>query len=366
MSLVDGASRKRAAPSGHARLFVVHPPQFARIIPLTEAPLLLGREPPSPSAIAFPQSSVSRTHLSIAWDQAQKQHRLKDERSRNGTWLDAATVQNTWTPLADNAVIRMADILMIYERADTGSLRPAPASTAIPGESIAAGVLRAQIARFSADPSPALLIGDTGTGKELLAREVHNQSSRSGPFLAVNCAALSPQLIESQLFGHRKGAFTGAQDDQPGLFRAAEGGSLFLDEIGDLAPEHQAKLLRAIQEREVTPVGGSRPYTVDTRIIAATNRDLATMVEEGAFRRDLYARLCRLLISVPPLKKRRADILGWVHHLYETWKKERGLVAPKPLALAPKACEAVLTQAWPENLRGLERLVHHLAFLPPP
>ena len=211
---------------------------------------------------------------------------------------------------------------------------------------------------MAADPSPVLLTGATGTGKEFIAREIHRLSGRSGKLVAVNCAVLNPQLVESQLFGHVRGAFTGAHTDQPGLFRSAEGGTLMLDEIGELPLDLQPKLLRVLQEKEVCPIGGTRNVAVDVRVIAATNRDLPALVESGGFRQDLHARLALWEIRVPSLQRRRADVLLWLERLLARWRAARELAAVPALALDAQAAEALLLQTWPDNLRGMDRLVH--------
>src|SRR5262249_11481857 len=236
-----------------------------------------------------------RRHLTIESDASGREHLAIDLRSRNGSSVDA---QRLVAPVAlvNGSLVRLGDVLLVYERPTPGEPlpwveTPLVSRTAIPGESAAAYLLRSAVARSAPDPSPALIIGETGTGKELIAAEMHRLSGRRGELVAINCAAISPQLIESQLFGHVRGAFTGAGDANPGLVRAARGGTLFLDEIGELPLELQAKLLRVIQEGEVLPVGGSQATKVDVRVIAATNRDLEADAEAGLFRRDLYARL---------------------------------------------------------------------------
>src|SRR5262249_39155519 len=172
-----------------------------------------------------------------------------------------------------------------------------------------------RIAKVAPTDSTVFISGETGTGKELLARAVHRRSRRSArAFVSVNCAALPPTLISSELFGHEKGAFTGAVQRRLGRFELADGGTLFLDEVGDLLPDTQAALLRVLQEREFERVGGAQPIRVDVRVIAATNRDLQAAVASGAFRQDLYYRLNVFPIEVPPLRERKDDILGLVEY----------------------------------------------------
>jgi len=197
---------------------------------------------------------------------------------------------------------------------------------------------------------PVLLLGESGTGKEVLARAIHTWSGRAGAFVPVNCGAIPRELVESQLFGHRKGAFSGADRDQPGFVRTSDGGTLFLDEIGDLPPPAQAALLRTLQESEVTPVGGTRPERIDLRVLAATHRDLGQMVRAGTFRRDLLARLSGVALKLPPLRDRPEDVPLLISTLL------RKLAPQRPdLKLSPEAATALLEHNWPLNVRELEQ-----------
>jgi DNA-binding NtrC family response regulator len=204
------------------------------------------------------------------------------------------------------------------------------------------------VERVAPTDATVLVIGETGTGKELVARAIHDQSDRaSGPFVAANCAALSEGLLESELFGHRKGSFTGAVRDRTGLFEAADGGTILLDEIGDVSPAVQHRLLRVLQERELTPVGAVKPVSVDVRIVAATNKDLRTEMEAGRFRDDLYYRLNVVRIEVPPLRARREDVPLLAEAFYER-------VGRRPHAgCSPLAMRLLQAYAWPGNVREL-------------
>lgn len=216
------------------------------------------------------------------------------------------------------------------------------------GDSLALRRLRRELTAAAPLALPALLLGETGVGKELVARALHDQSGRSGPFRAVNCAAIPRELAESTLFGHRKGAFTGATEASAGLLRATEGGTLLLDEVGELEPALQAKLLRAVEEGAVLPVGAVEPVPVDVRFVAATNRDLFAAAETGAFRNDLLARLAGVVLRVPTLRERRDDVPGLLAHFLG--------VAPDHLAsrFEPDALEALVLHDWPRNVRELE------------
>jgi transcriptional regulator with GAF, ATPase, and Fis domain len=197
-----------------------------------------------------------------------------------------------------------------------------------------------------------LIEGETGAGKELVARAIYRTSDRAGgPYMALNCAAIPDGLMESELFGHRKGAFTGALEDKPGLFRAASGGVLFLDEIGDMPLAMQAKLLRAIEEREVTAVGDTRPHKVDVRLLSATNRDLLAAIAEKSFREDLYYRLAVLTIHVPPLRQRREDIPTLAALFLE---RAAGKLRKRIQRLEPETLELLTEAEWPGNVRQLQ------------
>jgi two-component system response regulator HydG len=197
--------------------------------------------------------------------------------------------------------------------------------------------------------------GESGTGKELVARTIHARGPLAAhPFVAVNCAGLSETLLDSQLFGHRRGAFTGAVSDHDGVFRAAEGGTLFLDEVAEIPPALQAKFLRAVEQREVTPLGSSLPTAVDVRLVAATNRDLAAEVRDGRFRTDLFYRLNVVHLELPPLRARPEDVPLLVEHFLQRFSRQYQ-VAPK--RLAAEAVERLRTYAWPGNVRELQNAI---------
>jgi DNA-binding NtrC family response regulator len=211
------------------------------------------------------------------------------------------------------------------------------------------------IEAVSENKSNVLVCGENGTGKELVARTIHQRGPwRDRPFLAVNCGALSETLLESQLFGHRRGAFTGAIEDHEGVFQAANGGTLFLDEVTEIPLPLQVKFLRAIQEREVTPLGSTRSVKVDVRLIAAANRDVEEAVRQGWFRSDLYYRLNVVTIHLPPLRERREDIPLLVEHFVERFSRDYG-VEPKRVTRAAMDC--LLAYSWPGNIRELQNTI---------
>jgi two-component system response regulator HydG len=211
--------------------------------------------------------------------------------------------------------------------------------------------------------STILLTGESGTGKEIVARYIHQLSEReSGPFVSINCGALPENLLESELFGHVKGSFTGAVRDKEGLLVAARGGTFFMDEIGEMSPGLQVKLLRAIQEREVVPVGATEPIQIDVRIVAATNRDLEHEIRRGTFRSDLYYRLNVITLHLPPLRDRRDDVQLLAEYFLQRMKSEQNGDA-RDLRLAPDALEVFQRYDWPGNVRELENALERAAIL---
>jgi sigma-54-specific transcriptional regulator len=212
-----------------------------------------------------------------------------------------------------------------------------------------------EIERLAPSDASVLLVGDTGTGKELIARHIHDHSRREGPFVAINCGAFSEQLVEAELFGHEAGAFTGAQQARAGWFETANGGTLFLDEIGDMPLHLQVKLLRVLQEGQVVRLGSRKAVAVDVRLVAATNVDLERAVEAGRFRRDLYYRLNVAAVRLLPLRERSGDILPLAHYFVDKHRRKGGM---DPITLTDAARRALLTYSWPGNIRELENIVH--------
>ncbi|MFN8352275.1 MAG: sigma-54 dependent transcriptional regulator [Flavobacteriales bacterium] len=217
------------------------------------------------------------------------------------------------------------------------------------------------IERTRNNRATVLVTGESGTGKEMVARAIHyNSAFAAAPFIAVNCGAIPDQLLESELFGHMKGAFTGATTSRVGFFQAADGGTLFLDEIGNASPAVQAKLLRAIQDKEITMLGATKPQHVNVRLISAANNDLLAMIRQGSFREDLYYRLNLINIHLPPLRERAEDIPLLVDHFNHKFSKELG---KKPLRIPARILETFAGYPWPGNVRELEHLVHRLVIL---
>ncbi|NLX25893.1 MAG: sigma-54-dependent Fis family transcriptional regulator [Lentisphaerae bacterium] len=217
------------------------------------------------------------------------------------------------------------------------------------------------IRQVAASRATVLIQGESGTGKELVAKAIHQLSPRSkGPFVAVHCAALSENILESELFGHEKGAFTGAMERRIGRFEKADGGSLFLDEISEIDPSVQVKILRALEERQIERVGGDTPVDVDTRLIAATNRDLKGMVEKGEFREDLFYRLYVVVVTLPPLRERQDDILLLLNHYLAVFNEEN---KKQINGFTPAAYEILSSYRWPGNIRELRNLVERMVVL---
>jgi len=230
------------------------------------------------------------------------------------------------------------------------------------GESPEMKEVREWIGRVAPTDGRVLILGESGTGKELVARAIHEGSTRAKKkFVKVNCAAIPKELVESVLFGHVKGAFTGALKDKSGTFKEADGGTLLLDEIGDLSLEAQAKVLRVLQEGEFEPVGASKTEKVDVRVVAATHRDLKSEVEEGNFREDLYFRLAVLVLDLPPLRDRKGDVAVLVDHFLNEFHGN-GLPQRK---LTPEAVEVLERYAWPGNIRELRNVIERIAILSP-
>jgi DNA-binding NtrC family response regulator len=226
------------------------------------------------------------------------------------------------------------------------------------GDSEAMANVVASIERAAKSSATVLVTGESGTGKELVARAIHYRSRRSSAaFVPVNCAGIPESLLESELFGHVKGAFTGATTTRAGFFQTAQGGTLFLDEISETSPPTQVKLLRVLQDREICMVGSSKPRNVDVRIIAATNKDPHALIEKGLFREDLYYRLDVLAIALPPLRERKDDVLPLVRHFATKFAREAGRSLP---SISDAALKALVSYDWPGNVRELENVVQRL------
>jgi DNA-binding NtrC family response regulator len=325
-----------------------------KAFPLVARETRLGRDPePGPHVrILISDDRISRLHAAVLNDG--QTARIADCESSNGLFVDGQRVANA--PLEAGSVLRLGDSLLVVMRGAPGPEDDA-AGLGMVGRSPLLAAIRDVIRAVAASTLPVLITGETGTGKEVVAAAVHRQSQRAGAFVPVNCAALPSTLVESMLFGHRKGAFTGATSDQEGAFARADGGTLFLDEVGELSLEAQPKLLRVLEDGEVTPVGANRATRVDSRLVTATNVPLEEAVSRGRFRQDLFARLAGVQLRTPPLRDRIEDVPALFTHFL-----------PDPLRSRPASAdfvEGLLLHPWPQNVRELAKLAERLCVLFP-
>jgi DNA-binding NtrC family response regulator len=285
-------------------------------------------------------------------------YRIRDLASRNGTFIGATRVLDAFVPSPGRIQAGATEIAFNV----TDEVVELPASTAsafgpLLGQSVAMRELFAQLERLAAGDSTVLVTGETGTGKELVAEALHEAGSRAkGPLVVVDCGALAPTLVESELFGHEKGAFTGADQARPGVFERASGGTVFLDEIGELPLELQPRLLRVLERREVMRLGGKGPLKVDVRVVAATHRELEAEVNKGRFRADLFYRLSVLRVHMPALRDRLDDVPLLAENFLST------LRLPGATPLDRSAMDRLQAHAWPGNVRELRNAIERLAY----
>ncbi|HEY0094892.1 MAG TPA: sigma-54 dependent transcriptional regulator, partial [Archangium sp.] len=275
--------------------------------------------------------------------------------STNGTWMGPVRIFEVQVGLPTTLRLGQTDLIL----EPVTQARKELSFHGIIGSDPSVKQLVDLIERVAPSSAAVAILGESGTGKELVARALHECSQRADkPFIPVNCAAISKELIESELFGHEKGSFTGAATARKGAFEEADGGTLFLDEIGELPVDLQAKLLRALESGEIKRVGASKPSHVDVRVVAATNRDLMAAARDGRFREDLYYRLCVVPLHLPPLRNRRSDILGLAEHFLRMYSP-RG----QTVRLTPAAMERLQHHGWPGNIRELRNVVHRALLL---
>jgi two-component system response regulator HydG len=260
-----------------------------------------------------------------------------------------------------SAVRRVLDVLQARRNAQAAPPEPPSSMAGLLGESRVMRDVFQTIAKAALTPATVLITGESGTGKELAARAIHYNSDRApAPFVAVNCGSIPENLLESELFGHVKGAFTGASEARAGFFQTADGGTIFLDEISDTSLAMQAKLLRVLQDGEIYMVGSSRPREVDVRVLAATNKDLRTLIENRVFREDLFFRLHVITIFMPPLRERQDDVLLIASHFATKFAEELGRRAPR---FSDEALQVLRNYHWPGNVRELENLIQRLVVM---
>jgi transcriptional regulator with AAA-type ATPase domain len=314
--------------------------------------------------VRVPDGWMSSSHAQLR--RVYDEWMLKDAQSKNGTLLNGQPL--TRAALSDGDLFELGRTFFLFRdgeaagEGDPGDVIGDALPTAAPGLTTFAPPLAKQfssLAEVAKADLPVVVQGESGTGKELIARAVHALSRRGGACVAVNCAALPATLVESELFGYRKGAFSGAVEDRPGLIRAADRGTLFLDEIGDLPLPSQAAFLRVLQEREVTPVGGTKPIPVDIRLVAATHRDLDQLVARGQFRADLYARISGFTLRLPPLRARREDLGLLIATLLRRVAPDRA----EKITFGADAARALFRYRWPLNIRELEKCLSAAAVL---
>lgn len=311
----------------------------------------LGREPGPGSAVQFADPCASRKHAEVVLDD--KGVVIRDCGSHNGTLINGERLQPAETRwLREGDLLRVGNTFLLL-RHEASSPDDADVPEII-GVSSAARMLRCQVTRLAGGDQAVLLLGETGTGKELIASALHRLSRRPGERVSVNCSAIPATLAESLLFGHIAGAFSGAIA-QPGYFRAAHRGTLFLDEVGDLAADLQPKLLRALEDHAVTPVGATSPVPCRVRVLSATNRDLSLALARGEFREDLYARLSGFILPLPPLRERREDILMLLQHAYGS----------SPIELPEDLVDQLLRYKWPRNVREIYKVAEHVRVFGP-
>ncbi len=317
-------------------------------VAVSDGALKIGTSPGNPMRLTDP--TVSRIHCEIS--PIPGGVRITDDGSTNGTYVDGHRVRDA--DLGTGSTIRVGATtlrVVVGEEMLQIPLSDRQSFGGVVGASVAMRRVYGVMERAAPSNATVLLQGETGTGKELVARAIHDASRRAqGPFIAIDCGAIAPTIIESELFGHVRGAFSGAVNDRKGLFEEAHGGTLFLDEIGELPITLQAKLLRVLETLEVRRVGANSVKKVDVRLVAATNRPLAPAVNEGMFREELYYRLAVVEINLPPLRARREDIPMLAAHFSTQF-------AGGPTMLSPDFVSALMTRTWPGNVRELRNFI---------
>ncbi|MFL5349368.1 MAG: sigma 54-interacting transcriptional regulator [Hyalangium sp.] len=313
--------------------------------------LTLGKE--ASNTVVLQDQFISNRHLKVT--RKDEGFHVVDLNSTNGTFLGPVRIFEAKVPL--NTVLRLGETELIFEPVSQG--RPRESFHGIIGKEPSMRQLVERIQQVAPSTVAVAILGESGTGKELVARAVHECSPRAAqPFIPINCAALSPQLIESELFGHEKGAFTGADVKRKGAFEEADGGTLFLDELGELPLELQAKLLRVLENGEAKPVGATRPIHVDVRVVAATNQDLRAQMRAGKFREDLYYRLCGMSLVLPTLRSRPGDVRALAEHFLR-------VLAPleQTVRFSIAALDKLEQHIWPGNVRELRNVVQRALLL---
>jgi len=306
--------------------------------------LLLGREERLFPGGPLGDARMSSRHAALAFDRGRWV--LVDRQSKNGTFVNGRRV--TEHTLSPGDVLRVGSTFIVFAAVPA---EPDRRASELVGVGAAMTQVRESVTLVAPTDQTVLVLGESGSGKEVVARELHRQSGRRGPFLALNCASLRGELLESELFGHVRGAFTGAQRAHDGLFLRADQGTVFLDEAGEMDEPVQARLLRVLEARTIRPVGASEEVAVQTRVVAATNREVESLVRDKRLRADLYARQARWTIALPPLREQREDIGVLARAILA--RHASGLPGEARLDVTPELMAALLESAWPLNVRGL-------------
>ena len=340
-----------------SRLVVLSGPEAGRELEMTKARIGAGRS--IINDLPLTDKAVSGTHFEIV--SGDDGYKLIDLDSTNGTFVGELRIKEVY--LKPGTKFRAGHSEIQFQALNDVVEIPLSAEDCfgtVLGSSVPMREIFATLEKVAPSELTVLLTGETGTGKELVARSIHDMSSRvTKPFVVLDCGAIPKDLIESTLFGHEKGAFTGAVGQHKGCFEQAHGGTIFLDEIGELDIGLQPKLLRVLENRELKRVGGDRTIKIDVRVIAATNRDTRAMVNKGTFREDLYFRLSVIHVESPPLRNRREDVPQLVHHFLADVAKRRGM----SLTVGVDAMQALMSHAWPGNVRELRNVIERAASL---
>lgn len=366
--LRDGDDRTRTTPGDDApvllrsrtiRIEVLRGPDQGHIAALPGHGARVGSGKDADIVLSDP--TVSKHHVSLRVEG--EAIRVLDNKSRNGTLLDGVRVLDAYARPDSVLTLGATTLrLRLLDEAIDLPLSPRDRFGDLLGRSVAMRRMFSLLERVAPTDMTVLIEGETGTGKELVAEGIHQHSLRAGrPFVVFDCSAVSPTLIESELLGHKKGAFTDARADRPGRFEEADGGTLFLDEIGELPLEMQPKLLRALERREVRRLGDDKVRRVDVRLVAATNRSLSVEIDRGRFREDVYHRLAEVVVRVPPLRSRLDDVPLLVRHLEATLRAQKPSLAPLDEATLARFC----AMSWPGNVRELRNKVRFALLLGP-
>jgi transcriptional regulator with GAF, ATPase, and Fis domain len=361
LKTIYAGARPTAKRIRKSKLVVLEGPDQGCELELTRESVLVGRH--AVCDLPLQDKSVSSRHFSISADD--RGYLLRDEGSTNGTFYGDVRIKEIY--LRPGTVFRAGSTVLKFSPTDesiTVELSQQGRFDSLLGESVAMREVFATLERVAPSELTVLIQGETGTGKERVARAIHNHSPRRNkPYVVLDCSSIPKDLIESTIFGHEKGSFTGALGQHRGVFEQANGGTIFLDEIGELDANLQPKLLRVLENREVKRVGGDRTFSVDVRVIAATNRDLRKMVAEGAFREDLYFRMGVVAFELPPLRRRRDDVPLLVAHFLERFNEGRRELGRPALEVSPEAMSGLMERPWNGNIRELKNVVERAASL---